>query len=71
MAQGARTVDSEQVGLLDFPGVPRDRVISEIGVLPAVRYAVDAYLALVTKHTFMEAVASSTTTTSYGNGLSR
>ena len=36
-------------------------VISELGVLPAVRYAVDAYLALVTKHSFVEAVASSLT----------
>ena len=49
------------IKLAEATGVPRDLVISERGVLPAVRYAVDAYLALVTKHSFLEAVASSLT----------
>jgi len=49
------------IKLAEATGVPRDLVISEQGVLPAVRYAVDAYLALVTKHSFLEAVASSLT----------
>ena len=49
------------IRLAEATGVPRELVISERGVLPAVRYAVDAYLALVTKHSFLEAVASSLT----------
>jgi len=49
------------IKLAEATGVPPDLVISERGVLPAVRYAVDAYLTLVTKHSFLEAVASSLT----------
>ena len=49
------------IRLAEATGVPSDLVISERGVLPAVRYAVDAYLTLVTRHSFLEAVASSLT----------
>ena len=42
-------------------GLDRDQVISEKGILPATRYAVNAYLDLVSKHSFLEAVASSLT----------
>src|ERR1700723_2065143 len=49
------------IKLAEATGVPHDLVISERGVLPAVRFAVDAYLTLVTKLTFLEAVASSLT----------
>ena len=49
------------IRLAEATGVPRDLVISERGVLPSVRYAVDAYLTLVTRRSFLEAVASSLT----------
>jgi pyrroloquinoline-quinone synthase len=49
------------IRLAEATGVPRELVISERGVLPAVRFAVDAYLALVSRHTLLEAVASSLT----------
>ena len=42
-------------------GLDRDQVISEKGILPATRYAVNAYMDLVSKHSFLEAVASSLT----------
>lgn len=42
-------------------GLSRDMVHSGSGVLPATRYAVDAYLDLVRNRTFLEAVASSLT----------
>ena len=42
-------------------GLDRDQVISEKGILPATRYAVNAYTDLVSKHSFLEAVASSLT----------
>ncbi|MBZ5573466.1 MAG: pyrroloquinoline-quinone synthase PqqC [Acidobacteriia bacterium] len=42
-------------------GLSRDLVRSGEGVLPATRYAVDAYLDLVKNRTFLEAVASSLT----------
>jgi pyrroloquinoline-quinone synthase len=42
-------------------GLDRDEVVSEKGILPATRYAVNAYLDLVSKRTFLEAVASSLT----------
>ena len=42
-------------------GSQRERVIAAEGVLPATRYAVDAYLDLVSKRTFLEAVGSSLT----------
>ena len=42
-------------------GLSRELVESGEGVLPATRYAVDAYLELVRNRTFLEAVASSLT----------
>lgn len=42
-------------------GLSREAVQSGQGVLPATRYAVDAYLDLVRNRTFLEAVASSLT----------
>jgi pyrroloquinoline-quinone synthase len=42
-------------------GLSRDLVASGEGVLPATRYAVDAYLDLVRNRSFLEAVASSLT----------
>jgi pyrroloquinoline-quinone synthase len=47
--------------LAETTGLDRDFVVSGSGVLPGVRYAVDAYLALVSQRTFLEAVASSLT----------
>jgi len=49
------------IQLAQATGLDRDAVISERGILPAVRYAVNAYLDLVSKRTFLEAVASSLT----------
>jgi coenzyme PQQ biosynthesis protein C len=42
-------------------GLSRERVRTGDGVLPATRYAVDAYLELVRNRSFLEAVASSLT----------
>lgn len=42
-------------------GLDRDFVVSGEGVLPGVKYAVDAYLQLVREKSFLEAVASSFT----------
>ena len=42
-------------------GLDREQVTSERGILPGVRYAVNAYLDLVSKRSFLEAVASSLT----------
>ena len=42
-------------------GVPRDELSSERGVLPAVRYAVDAYVNFARTRPWVEAVASSLT----------
>lgn len=42
-------------------GLTREQVHNGEGVLPATRYAVDAYLHLVSNRTFLEAVASSLT----------
>src|SRR3954471_22536012 len=42
-------------------GVPRDELTSERGVLPAVRYAVDAYVNFARQKPWTEAVASSLT----------
>lgn len=60
--------DSSQVGgiqrwiaLAEATGLSREQVISEQEVLPAVRYAVDAYLELVRSGTMLEAVAASLT----------
>ena len=42
-------------------GVPRDELVSERAVLPAVRYAVDAYVDFARRRPWIEAVASSLT----------
>jgi coenzyme PQQ biosynthesis protein C len=47
--------------LAEVAGIERARVLSNAEVLPGVRYAVDAYIDLVSKRTFLEAVASSLT----------
>lgn len=49
------------IRLAEATGVSREDVISERHVLPGVRYAVDAYLDLVSERSFLEAVASSLT----------
>ena len=49
------------VRLAEATGLDRQRVMGCDEVLPAVRYAVDAYLNLVKNRTFLEAVASSLT----------
>jgi pyrroloquinoline-quinone synthase len=49
------------IRLAEATGLDRDTVIREKGILPAVRYAVDAYLQLVRGHSFLAAVASSLT----------
>jgi len=47
--------------LAEATGLTRDEVQAGNGVLPATRFAVDAYLELVRTRTFLEAVASSLT----------
>jgi pyrroloquinoline-quinone synthase len=47
--------------LAEGTGLARDAVMAGDGVLPAVRYAVDAYVQLVRERSFLEAVASSLT----------
>lgn len=49
------------VRLAEATGLDRERVVRCEGVLPAIRYAVDAYLDLVRNRSFLEAVASSLT----------
>ncbi len=49
------------IRLAEATGLDRQRVMGCDEVLPAVRYAVDAYLDLVKNRTFLEAVASSLT----------
>jgi pyrroloquinoline-quinone synthase len=49
------------VQLAEATGLPRERVLSCAEVLPAVRYAVDSYRALVERGTLLEAVGSSLT----------
>ncbi len=49
------------IKLAEATGLPAERVKSEREVLPGVRYAVDAYLNLVSRKTQLEAVASSLT----------
>ena len=49
------------IRLAEATGLDRQRVMRCDEVLPAVRYAVDAYLDLVKNRTFLEAVASSLT----------
>ena len=49
------------IHLAESTGLDRARVISGAEILPGVRYAVNAYLDLVSKRSFLEAVASSLT----------
>ena len=49
------------VGLGEALGVPRDELLAERRVLPAVRYAVDAYVNFARQRPWVEAVASSLT----------
>ena len=49
------------IQLAQATGLSRQRVTSETEILPGVRYAVNAYLDLVSKRSFLEAVASSLT----------
>jgi len=49
------------IRLAEATGLERQRVVRCAEVLPAVRYAVDAYLDLVRNRSFLEAVASSLT----------
>jgi pyrroloquinoline-quinone synthase len=49
------------IALAEATGLKRDQVTSLRGILPGVCYAVNAYLDLVSKRTFLEAVASSLT----------
>lgn len=47
--------------LVEATGLAREQAIRGEGILPATRYAVDAYVDLVRSRTFLEAVASSLT----------
>jgi len=47
--------------LAEVTGLNRERVVNGREILPAIRFAVDAYLYLVRERTFLEAVASSLT----------
>lgn len=47
--------------LIEATGLSRDRAIRSEGILPATRYAVQAYIHFVESRTFLEAVASSLT----------
>jgi pyrroloquinoline-quinone synthase len=49
------------IKLAEATGLERQRVLGGDEVLPATRYAVDAYLSLVRNRSFLEAVASSLT----------
>ena len=49
------------IRLAEATGLERERVTGCVGVLPATRYAVNAYLELVRDRSFLEAVASSLT----------
>ena len=49
------------IQLAQATGLGREQVAAERGILPAVRYAVNAYIDLVSKRSFLEAVASSLT----------
>lgn len=49
------------IQLAEATGLERSRVVSGAEVLPGVRYAVNAYLDLVSRRSFLEAVASSLT----------
>ena len=47
--------------LVEATGLSRDQAVRSEGILPATRYAVEAYIHLVQSRTFLEAVASSLT----------
>lgn len=47
--------------LAEATGLDREQVTSQRGILPGAHYAVNSYLDLVSKHSFLEAVASSLT----------
>lgn len=49
------------IRLAEAAGLDREQVTSERGILPGVRYAVNAYFDVVSKRSFLEAVASSLT----------
>ncbi len=49
------------LALTDGLGLDRDYVVSGAGILPATRFAVDAYVRFVAERTLLEAVASSLT----------
>jgi coenzyme PQQ biosynthesis protein C len=49
------------IRLAEATGLDRERVVGGREILPAIRYAVDAYLDLVRNRTLLEAVASSLT----------
>jgi pyrroloquinoline-quinone synthase len=49
------------IRLAQATGVDRETVVDGRGILPATRFAVNAYIDLVSKGTFLEAVASSLT----------
>ena len=59
---GARPGGIEKwIQLAQATGLDREQVTSERGILPGVRYAVNAYLDLVSEGSLLEAVASSLT----------
>jgi len=47
--------------LVEATGLPREQAIQETGILPVTRFAVEAYIQLVSKRSLLEAVASSLT----------
>jgi coenzyme PQQ biosynthesis protein C len=47
--------------LVEATGLSREQATRSIGILPATRFAVDAYVQLVSTHSLLEAVASSLT----------
>jgi len=49
------------IRLAEATGLEREQVMRARGILPGVRFAVDAYLDLVSKRSFLEAVGSSLT----------
>jgi coenzyme PQQ biosynthesis protein C len=55
------------IQLAEATGLSRDLVLSRKAILPGVRYAVDAYIDLVTRGTLLEAVSSSLTELFAGN----
>ena len=58
---GAAAGVEKWLRLVEATGLPRDMAVRGEGVLPAVRYAVDAYVHLVGTRPLLEAVASSLT----------